>query len=72
MNLILIALITLGIIGAVGAVILYIVAQKFYVYEDPRIAPVDEILPQANSGGCGQTGCKGFADACVKGTTLDE
>ena len=71
MNLILIALITLGVIGAVGAVILYFVAQKFYVYEDPRIAQVEEILPQANCGGCGYPGCKGFADACVKATTLE-
>ena len=38
MNLILIALITLGVIGAIGAVILYFVAQKFYVYEDPQFA----------------------------------
>ncbi len=71
MNLILIALITLGVIGAIGAVILYLVAQKFYVYEDPRIAQVDEILPQANCGGCGYPGCKGFADACVKASTLE-
>lgn len=71
MNLILIALITLGVIGAIGAVILFFVAQKFYVYEDPRIAQVDEVLPQANCGGCGFPGCKGFADACVKAETMD-
>ena len=71
MNLILIALITLGVIGAIGAVILYIVAQKFHVYEDPRIGQVDAVLPQANCGGCGYPGCKGFADACVKADTLE-
>lgn len=71
MNLILIALITLGVIGAIGAVILFFVAQKFYVYEDPRIGQVDSILPQANCGGCGYPGCKGFADACVKADTLE-
>lgn len=71
MNLILIALITLGVIGAIGAVILYFVAQKFYVYEDPRIGQVDAVLPQANCGGCGFPGCKGFADACVKADTLE-
>ena len=71
MNLILTALITLGVIGAIGAVILYLVAQKFYVYEDPRIGQVDEALPQANCGGCGYPGCKGFADACVKADTLE-
>ncbi len=51
--------------------ILYFVAQKFYVYEDPRIGQVDEVLPQANCGGCGYPGCKGFADACVKADTLE-
>ncbi len=71
MNSILIALITLGVIGAIGAVILYFVAQKFYVYEDPRIGQVDEALPQANCGGCGYAGCKNFAEACVKAETLD-
>lgn len=71
MNLILIALITLGVIGAIGAVILYFVAQKFYVYEDPRVGEVEAALPQANCGGCGFPGCKGFADACVKADTLE-
>ena len=71
MNLIWIALITLGVIGAIGAVILFIVAQKFYVYEDPRIAEVGEVLPQANCGGCGFPGCGGFAEACVKASSLD-
>ena len=61
----------LGSIGAIGAVILFFVAQKFYVYEDPRIEQVDSILPQANCGGCGYPGCKGFADACVKAASLD-
>ena len=71
MNSILIALITLGVIGAIGAVILYFVAQKFYVYEDPRIGQVDEALPQANCGGCGYAGCKNFAEACVNAETLE-
>lgn len=71
MNLILIALLSLGAIGAISAVILYFVAQKFAVYEDPRIGQVEEALPGANCGGCGFPGCKGFADACVKADSLD-
>ncbi|MGL4993056.1 MAG: Fe-S cluster domain-containing protein [Bacteroidales bacterium] len=71
MNLILIAVMLLGAVGAVGAVILYFVAQKFKVYEDPRIAEVEEALPAANCGGCGFPGCKGFADACVKADSLE-
>ncbi len=71
MNLIVIALLTLGIIGAVSAIILYFVAKKFHVYEDPRIDQVEAALPAANCGGCGFPGCRGFADACVKADTLD-
>ena len=50
---ILIAVISLGVIGAIGAIILYLASKKFEVYEDPRIAQVQEILPAANCGGCG-------------------
>lgn len=68
---ILIAVITLGIIGAIGAVFLYAVSRKFEVYEDPRIGQVQEVLPGANCGGCGYPGCSGFAAACIKADTLD-
>lgn len=71
MSPILIAVLSLGAIGAISAVILYLVAQKFKVFEDPRLAQIEEILPGANCGGCGYPGCKGFADACVKADTLD-
>lgn len=71
MNLILIAVLSLGAIALVIAVILYAASKKFAVYEDPRIAQVNEILPQANCGGCGYPGCSGFASACVKSDTLD-
>ena len=47
---ILIAVISLGAIGAVGAVFLYAASKKFEVYEDPRIAQVQEVLPGANCG----------------------
>lgn len=68
---ILIAVISLGAIGAIGAVFLYAASKKFEVYEDPRIAQVQEVLPGANCGGCGYPGCGGFAGACVKADTLD-
>ena len=38
MNVILIAVISLGAIALVAAVILYWASKKFAVYEDPRIA----------------------------------
>jgi Na+-translocating ferredoxin:NAD+ oxidoreductase subunit B len=58
--------ITLSSVGIVAAVILFFVAQKFKVYEDPRIDEVEESLPGANCGGCGYAGCRNFAEAIVK------
>ena len=58
MNLILISLAVLGVTGLVAAVLLYFVAQKFKVEEDPRIDEVQEALPGANCGGCGFAGCR--------------
>lgn len=60
----------LCILGVLSAVILYFVAQKFKVVEDPRIGVVEGMLPGANCGGCGFPGCKGMADALVKNDDL--
>ncbi|MCC8145777.1 MAG: Fe-S cluster domain-containing protein [Bacteroidales bacterium] len=71
MNIILLAILSLGGIGAIGALILYFASKKFYVYEDQRIAQIQEILPAANCGACGFPGCSGFASALAKADTLD-
>jgi RnfABCDGE-type electron transport complex B subunit len=60
----------LSILGGSAAVVLYLVAQKFKVYEDPRIDEVEKALPGANCGGCGYAGCRAFAEACVKAPDL--
>ncbi len=67
MSFILSAVIVLGCIALVAAVILYVCSKRFAVKEDPRIAQVTEVLPGANCGGCGFPGCSGMADALVKG-----
>lgn len=59
------AVISLGAIGTAAAVILYFVAQKFKVVEDPDIDVVEDRLPAANCGGCGFAGCRNFAEAVV-------
>ena len=51
MNVILIAVIVLGLVGLISAVVLFVASKKFAVYEDPRIKQVGEVLPQANCGG---------------------
>lgn len=53
-------------LGLIAAVVLYFVAQKFKVYEDPRIDETEARLPGANCGGCGFPGCRGMAEALVK------
>ena len=66
MEVLLYTILTLCVLGILSAVILYVVAQKFRVEEDPRIDEVEKMLPGANCGGCGFAGCRGMADALVK------
>ena len=62
---------TLVALGLLFAVVLYFVAQKFKVEEDPRIEIVESILPGANCGGCGQAGCHAFAENVVKAPGME-
>lgn len=68
---ILITVISLSLLALISAIILYFVAQKFKVFEDPRIDQILEILPAANCGGCGFAGCRNFAEALVKADTFE-
>ncbi len=52
-------------LGGIAAAVLYFVSKKFYVYENPLIAEVEDILPAANCAGCGSPGCKSFAEKLV-------
>lgn len=61
----------LSVLGLVLAVILFLVAKKFKVEEDPRIDEVEKAMPGANCGGCGFAGCRAFAESCVKAGNLD-
>lgn len=54
--------------GILLAAILAVADKKFYVYEDPRIDQVEEMLPKANCGACGCAGCRAFAEKAVNGT----
>lgn len=65
------AVLVLSITGAIFAVVLYFVAQKFKVVEDPLIDEVAEVLPGANCGGCGKAGCRAMAEAFVKQGNMD-
>ena len=54
----------LSVIGIIAAALLYVVARRFHVEADPRIDEVESLLPGANCGGCGFSGCRAFAQAC--------
>lgn len=65
---------TIGILAGLGlllSLVLFFVAKKFKVEEDPRIDEVEKVMPGANCGGCGFAGCRAFADAAVKAPNLD-
>lgn len=68
---VLITVISLSLLALISAIILYFVAQKFKIFEDPRIDLVQEVLPAANCGGCGFAGCRNFAEALVKAETFE-
>ena len=57
---------TLVALGLLSALILWFVAQKFKVHEDPRIDTVNGMLPGANCGGCGLPGCRALAELLVR------
>jgi len=67
---IIIALAALGGLTLLLAIMLIVANRKLYVYEDPRIDVVEEMLPHANCGACGYPGCRPFAEALVSGEAL--
>ena len=70
-NTIVLTIVIITLVGLVLALVLFWVAKKFKVEEDPRIDEVEKVMPGANCGGCGFAGCRAFADAAVKAPDLD-
>ena len=64
---ILIATVTIAVIGLLIGFMLVQVGRKFEVETDPKEAAVRECLPGNNCGGCGYAGCDAMASAIVKG-----
>jgi len=61
------ALIIMGGMGLIIGIGLAAASKIFYVYVDPLILAVDDVLPGANCGGCGLPGCSANAEAIVAG-----
>lgn len=52
-------------LGLLTSGMLLVAARKFYVFEDPRISQIEDLLPGANCGACGLPGCKAYSEALV-------
>ncbi|PIE67940.1 MAG: electron transporter RnfB [Deltaproteobacteria bacterium] len=62
-----IAILLMGGLGLVVGIGLALASKIFYVYVDPKIVAIDDVLPGANCGGCGMPGCTANAKAIVDG-----
>lgn len=67
---IIIPIAALGFLTLALAGLIVFASRKFYVFEDPRIDQVEDMLPHANCGACGYPGCRPFAEALVSGKAL--
>lgn len=67
MNNILIALVCFAVISGLLGVILALASKIFAVKTDERVEKITELLPGANCGGCGYTGCAALAQAIADG-----
>lgn len=64
---ILISAAVIGIIGLLAGVGLAIASVKLAVPRDEKAEAIQELLPGANCGACGFSGCSGYAAALAKG-----
>ncbi len=62
------AILILGGVGLVFGVFIAAANKRLWVFEDPRIEIVSQMLPNANCGACGHPGCRAFAEGAVQGT----
>lgn len=61
--------IIVSVIGLIAGVVLTVASKLFFVEGDERAEKIRECLPGANCGGCGYSGCEGFANALAAGET---
>ena len=67
MNAFIFAIIIVAAIGIIAGLILAIASIVLHVPVDETAAAIEEILPGANCGACGYSGCPGYAAALAKG-----
>ncbi len=67
-SMILIPAAILAALGAFFGILLAVASRVFAVKVDERVPKVRDLLPGANCGGCGYSGCDALATAIVEGT----
>lgn len=55
------------LLGAAAGVLLTVASKLLFVKTDETVEQITEALPGANCGGCGFSGCAGYAAAVAKG-----
>jgi len=67
MNTIIIAIISLSVIGLACAALITVASKMMFVKVDVRVEKLRNCLPGANCGACGYSGCEGYAEALARG-----
>lgn len=62
---VLVSALILGSVGTTFAALIALARRKLWVWEDPRVDAVVDMLPGNNCGACGVAGCRAFAEALV-------
>ncbi|HEY3325967.1 MAG TPA: (Fe-S)-binding protein [Novimethylophilus sp.] len=57
----------MAFLGVGLAMMLAFASRRLYVYENPQIGEVEDMLPHSNCGACGTAGCRNFAERVVAG-----
>lgn len=60
----------MALLGITLGTLLAVANRRLFVFEDPRIEQVEDLLPKSNCGACGQAGCRAFAEKAVAGTVV--
>lgn len=64
---IILAVIVVSVIGVIAGIGLSIASVVMEVPQDEKMLAAREVLPGANCGGCGYSGCDAYAEAVAKG-----
>lgn len=72
MNIVLAAVVVMGLLGLFFALVLAFASKKLAIKEDPRLEKILKVLPGVNCGVCGYAGCREYAKAIMeKGDPYD-